>query len=148
MRIKALLGAAALTLTLGACSAEEPATPMNDAPMSDKTDSMMKDGDSAMMSRSGDFAGMNGKKVSGSATVKDGKLVLSGFSSDEGPDLHVYLAKGADEAAVMAGKNLGKVAYDKASQTFQLGGVDAGRYDTVVVHCDKAKAVFGAAGLS
>ena len=99
-------------------------------------------------SRTGSFAGLNGKKVAGTVTVADGKVTLSGFSSDEGPDLHLYLTNGDDEAAVTAGKTLGKVSYDSASQTFELGSIDAGTYDTVVVHCDKAKAVFGAAGLS
>jgi hypothetical protein len=115
------------------------------------TDHMKDDGmdDGAMGdAREGAFAGLNGKKVAGTATVADGKVTLTGFSSDEGPDLHLYLAKGSDEAAVTAGTRLGKVAYDDASQTFELTGVDAADYDTVVVHCDKAKAVFGAAELS
>jgi hypothetical protein len=108
----------------------------------------MAKGDAMGAALSGTFAGLNGKKVAGTVKVADGKVVLSGFSSDEGPDLHLYLAKGDDEADVMAGKSLGKVSYDTAAQTFELNGVDAAGYDTVVVHCDKAKAVFGAAELS
>ncbi|MET7568417.1 DM13 domain-containing protein [Streptomyces sp. NPDC005492] len=96
----------------------------------------------------GMFAGLNGKKVSGSAQVSGSGVTLSGFSSDEGPDLHVYLTNGTDEAAVSAGKEIGAVKFDKASQMFALNGADAAAYSTVVIHCDKAKAVFGAAKLS
>ncbi|WP_267626780.1 DM13 domain-containing protein [Gordonia sputi] len=96
----------------------------------------------------GAFAGLNDKKVSGTATLTAGKVELSGFSSDEGPDLHLYLAKGTSESDVSNGVALGKVAYDKASQSFEVPtGVDAAAYSDVVVHCDKAKAVFGAAEL-
>ncbi|MFJ5307210.1 DM13 domain-containing protein [Streptomyces sp. NPDC088350] len=98
--------------------------------------------------RTGMFAGLNGKKVVGSAQVSGSGVMLSGFSSDEGPDLHVYLTNGTDEAAVSAGKQLGAVKYDAKSQTFALNGADASAYSTVVIHCDKAKAVFGAAKLS
>ncbi|MEV0479853.1 DM13 domain-containing protein [Streptomyces sp. NPDC050508] len=98
--------------------------------------------------KQGMFAGLNGKKVSGTAQVSGSGVMLSGFSSDEGPDLHVYLTNGTDEAAVSAGKQLGAVKYDAKSQTFALNGVDASMYTTVVIHCDKAKAVFGAAKLS
>jgi hypothetical protein len=153
MRISALVGATALTLTLTACGASED-EPMNDSmvdPSSSMTDDMTDDmakGDGMGDARTGSFAGANGKKVAGKVEVADGKVVLSGFSSDEGPDLHLYLAKGDDSAAVAGGTSLGKVSYDQASQTFALDGVDAADYDTVVVHCDKAKVVFGAAELS
>lgn len=105
-------------------------------------------GDMAMSMAHGSFAGANGKSVAGKVSIEDGKLMLSGFSSDEGPDLHLYLAKGDDEAAVGSGMELGDVAYDAAEQTFSVEGVDLSQYDHVVVHCDKAKAVFGSAALS
>lgn len=151
MRITAWVGATALAVTLTACG-QSTDDSMDDA-MKDSpsmTDDMKDDsmGDAMGGAREGTFAGLNGKKVAGTAKVADGKVVLSGFSSDEGPDLHLYLAKGSDEAAVAAGTSLGKVSYDDASQSFALEGVDAADYDTVVVHCDKAKAVFGAAELS
>ena len=154
MRITALAGATVLTLALTACGAtkddsmskteSKPSAAMtNDGGAMKHEDAMEKGA-----SRTGSFAGLNGKKVAGTVTIADGKVTLSGFSSDEGPDLHLYLTNGDDEAAVTAGKTLGKVSYDTASQTFELGDVDASTFDTVVVHCDKAKAVFGAAGLS
>ncbi|QHC57164.1 DM13 domain-containing protein [Rathayibacter sp. VKM Ac-2760] len=97
-------------------------------------------------SLAGTFEGLNGKKVSGTATLEGATLDLSGFASDEGPDLHLYLTNGTDEKAVSAGVELGAVAYDSAKQTFTVD--DAAGYSYVVVHCDKAKAVFGAAKLS
>ena len=48
----------------------------------------------------------------------------------------------------MAGKMIDKVSFDTAEQTFDVSGVDTGMYTDVVIHCDKAKAVFGAAMLS
>lgn len=141
MALKALLGATILTLSLAACSTtkEDAADPKPTATTAMQT---------TMASQSGTFSGLNGKHVSGSVSVADGSVVLADFASDEGPDLHLYLTNGTDAAAVAAGKSLGTVDYDKKSQTFSLDGIDAGAYDTVVVHCDKAKAVFGAATLS
>jgi hypothetical protein len=98
--------------------------------------------------RTGTFEGLNDKHVAGTAAMSDAQLVLSGFSSDAGPDLHIYLANGSDENAVAAGKEIGSIAFDKPSQTFSTSGVDASKYTTVVIHCDKAKAVFGAATLT
>ena len=98
--------------------------------------------------RSGDFEGLNDKSVVGSVEVTGTEVVFSGFTSDEGPDLHVYLTNGTDETAVAAGTEIDVVAFDEASQTFALDGVEVADYDTVVIHCDKAKAVFGAAPLA
>ncbi|MBW1638632.1 DM13 domain-containing protein [Microbacterium resistens] len=151
----------ALAGSLVGCSqTADPATP--DSAMSDSTmspgpststspeaEDMTGDGDDMMAAdRSGAFAGLNGKQVAGEVTVSGTALTLSGFSSDEGPDLHVYLTNGRDEAAVAAGMRIDAVAYDQASQTFMLDGIDVAGYTDVVIHCDKAKAVFGAASLS
>lgn len=156
MRITALVATAALALTLTACGQDEP---MDDA-MKDAAPSMTDDKmgddmakDDAMAdkmrdTREGTLAGLNGKNVAGTVTIADGKVELTGFSSDDAPDLHVYLANGSDSAAVMAGKSLGEVTPDDSTQTFELNGVDPADYDTVVIHCDKAKAVYGAAKLS
>lgn len=103
---------------------------------------------SSTTAKTGTFTGVNGKHVTGTVSIADGQLTLSGFSSDEGPDLHLYLANGTDENAIVAGKQLGSIVYDKASQTFTLNGVDTAQYTTVAIHCDKAKATFGAATLS
>jgi len=149
--VPASLGVAvlALGLSLAGCSS----TPGASSPSSDTMSSSMPSSSpmsSPMddMHKTGTFMGLNGKNVQGTVTVSGSELMLSGFSSDEGPDLHVYLTNGTDEAAVTAGKQIDTVAFDKASQTFMLSGVDLSKYTDVVIHCDKAKAVFGAAALS
>lgn len=98
--------------------------------------------------RTGTFMGLNDKHVAGAVRIADGQVALSDFSTDPGPDLHIYLTNGTDENAVAAGKALGTVALDKSAQTFSAAGVDPSQYTTVVIHCDKAKAVFGAAALT
>ncbi|TWS24894.1 DM13 domain-containing protein [Tsukamurella sputi] len=96
----------------------------------------------------GTFSGLNGKAVAGTATITGSVVELAGFSSDEGPDLHLYLTKGTSEGDVKAGVRLGAISYDKAAQRFMLPeGTAAGSYTHLVVHCDKALAVFGAAQL-
>ena len=151
-----LKGAAVLTmgLALAACGSSKEASP--GPAMSQTTSRSAMSGSmsapamsqSAASTRTGTFAGANDKHVAGTAAVTGAQVVLSGFSSDAGPDLHIYLTNGADENAVTAGKELGSVAFDKASQTFSTNGVDTSSYTTVVIHCDKAKAVFGAATLT
>jgi len=101
-----------------------------------------------MVHKSGTFAGLNGKNVAGTVTVTDTSVTLAGYSSDQRPDLHIYLTKGTDESSVSQGAELAPVSYNTASQTFSLNGVSASGYTYVVIHCDKAKAVFGAAPIS
>jgi len=151
MRTKALIGAGllGLALSLSACGGTGTAgSASSSAPAAGGTPSSMSSGSAMPMAmQHGTFTGLNGKSVKGTVTISDGKVTLSGFSSDEGPDLHLYLTSGTDEAAVGAGTQLGKVSFNTASQTFTLP-VGAGSAMDVVVHCDKAKAVFGAAKLS
>lgn len=160
MRKTAFVGTTvlAVSLLLSACGggddmagdqmSDETAT--EQAPTDDMTDDMGDDmdDDMSMEARTGDFEGLGGKAVSGSVEVSPTEVVLSDFSSDEAPDLHVYLTNGSEEADVDAGMELDAVAFDEASQTFALDGVEPADYDTVVIHCDKAKAVFGAAPLA
>lgn len=149
MRASHLTGAVAtvaLGLALTACggSKDMSAEPMTStaAPMSM---SMSAPSTAAV---TGMFAGLNGKNVAGTATITGDVVELAGFSSDEGPDLHLYLTKGTTEADVKGGVRLGAIAYDRAAQRFTLpAGVSAGGYTHLVVHCDKALAVFGAAQL-
>lgn len=166
------LAAVALTVGLAACGSDDDSSgsdmsmsmsqsEMSQPAMSQPADGSMMPTDGMTPSESmtpddgmtkgemtGMFMGMNDKMVSGEVTISGDTLMLSKFSSDEGPDLHLYLTDGTDEAAVAAGMEIGEVAFDQASQTFKLEGVDTGKYKNVVVHCDKAKAVFGAATLS
>lgn len=154
MRLKVLIGSAAiaLALTLTACSGQTDAASAPSAPStsaaSPSTSAASPSASSSSASASGTFDGLNGKKVAGTVTIDAGTVTLSGFSSDEGPDLHIYLTDGTDEAAVSAGTELGAVSFDTASQTFSLGSADVSAFTDVVIHCDKAKAVFGAAPLT
>lgn len=148
MRKKITLAAAALALAAGLTACSAGADAGTSASPSSSSSSSSSASSSSSDSRTGMFAGLNGKKVSGTVSISGGTLTLAGFSSDEGPDLHVYLTSGTDEAAVGAGKEIKAVAFDKADQTFSLSGIDSSSYTDVVIHCDKAKAVFGAATLS
>lgn len=142
------LAGLAATAFLAACSGagemSEPEQPAAEAPAEEGEDTSSE----SMTALSGIFAGADGKTVEGTVSIEDGTLTLEDFSSDEGPDLHLYLASGDDSAAVEAGTELDVVAYDEASQTFDVSGVDLSEYDHVIVHCDKARAVFGSAPLS
>lgn len=148
MRIQALATASllALGLTLSACGSSS--SNGASAASTHMTDSMSPTTTShPMASRTGTFMGDNGKHVAGSVTVSDSEITFSGFSSDEGPDLHVYLTNGSAETDVTSGKEVDPIKFDQASQTFKLMGVDPASYSTVVIHCDKANAVFGSAHL-
>ncbi|OBK34114.1 hypothetical protein A5658_01530 [Mycobacterium sp. 1245111.1] len=138
-------GLVALAMVLTACGSSSSPSPQPTSAMSSMSSPTAMTGSAA---RSGGFSGLNGKHVSGMVTFAGGEITLSGFASDPGPDLHIYLANGNDEQAVMAGTALGSVASDKASQTFAVNSADAAKYNTVVIHCDKAKAVFGFAPLA
>ena len=147
MQMKALLvgtvAAIATAGTLTACGssgspASSPATPTASSAAPASTGS-----------RTGTFSGLNGKHVAGTATISGSTLTLTGYSSDQGPDLHVYLTHGTTESDVSSGIEISKVASNQMSQTFSLpSGADASMFTYVVIHCDKAKAVFGAAALS
>ena len=167
MRVRAVAGAlAALILTVGlsACSTDNDDS-MSEKPMTQSQESEDMSTDSGGMEASdgmeadasddmsdtmkkGAFEGLNGKTVSGTVTVNGDELELTGFKSDEGPDLHVYLTNGTDEAAVSAGMMIDQVSFDTAEQTFSLDGIDVADFTDVVINCDKAKAIFGAAKLS
>lgn len=90
----------------------------------------------------GDFKGESGHTVSGKTKIKDGKLMLTDFKTDEGPDLHVYLSKGTD---VKDAKEISKIDLKESEQTFDLAGIDVEKYDTVLIYCDKAHELFGSA---
>lgn len=147
MRKTLALAAAAVALTAGltACSGSDGSS--STAPSTSSAASSSS-ASSSTATLTGTFSGLNGKKVAGTVMISGDTIKLSGFSSDEGPDLHLYLTNGTDESAVAAGKEIMSVAHDKADQTFSLKGIDVSRYANVVVHCDKAKATFGAASLS
>lgn len=147
MRFKTLAGAA---LLIGAAALTACGTSTQSAAPSPQSSQMTTAMTQAMSSnaRTGTFMGLNDKRVAGAVKIADGQVTLSDFSSDPGPDLHIYLTNGTDENAVTAGKALGNIALNMPAQSFPIGSVDASHYNTVVIHCDKAKAVFGAATLT
>lgn len=155
MRIKPMVatGAAVLALTVAACS-DKSKTPPDAMSMTQSSSGMAAPMTSSPMGmpmipavRSGMFEGLNGKHVVGKVALTGSTLELTEFVSDEGPDLHVYLTKGMTEADVAMGVQINAVKFDQASQSFALKDVKAADYTTVVVHCDKAKVIFGAASL-
>lgn len=147
MRKTALAGTAVLVfaLTLTACGAGDD---MTSTSMNESSSAPSQPEDAMAMDRTGSFEGHGDKTVTGSVMVSADQIEFADFSSDEGPDLHVYLTNGTDESAVEAGMEIDSIAFDEASQTFMLDGANVDDFDTVVIHCDKAKAVFGAAPLS
>lgn len=149
MKTKTLLVSVALgtTLVLGACGNSDSSN-SNDkmdtkTEMSSKQDKMMKANEKVMLQ--GSFAGVGQHKVSGMATIKDNKLVLSNFVTDEGPDLHVYLVKGDD---VKNGVEVSAIDLKDKTQTFDVSDKDLTKYDNVVIYCEKAHETFGQAPVS
>jgi hypothetical protein len=150
MRFKVFTPVALLaaTMVLAACGSEDQHAQSSTAMTSAAAPTAMQATAMQAATRSGTFQGLNDKHVAGTARVVGQQIELSDFSSDAGPDLHLYLTNGSDETAVSAGKELGPVSFNQAAQSFSLSGVDASQYHDVVIHCDKAKAVFGAATLA
>lgn len=143
MRTKILLATAttalALTAVLTGCSTKSSGSSPSSTTMTS----------SHSVHLTGTFSGLNGKSVAGSVTITGNTIMLSGFSSDQGPDLHLYLANGTSESATTAGVEIARVSWNTTSQTFTIpSGTDASMYTDLVEHCDKALAVFGAAPLS
>ncbi|MFC5500663.1 DM13 domain-containing protein [Lysinimonas soli] len=146
MRTKTLLATGAIAIAL--VSALAGCSSPSSAPAAGSADSSTAAANSTV-NLTGTFAGLNGKKASGTVTITGDTITLTGFSSDQGPDLHLYLANGTSESDTTAGIEIATVAWDKPTQTFTLpSGVDASKYTDLVEHCDKALAVFGAAPLS
>jgi hypothetical protein len=77
------------------------------------------------------------------------KLTLTGFETDSGPDLRVYLSTG-DPASGDLGdfEDLGGLKGNIGNQQYTLPrGLDLGRYSTVVVWCRAFSVAFTSAGL-
>jgi hypothetical protein len=98
--------------------------------------------------------------TSGRATVyrqPDGTLTLrlSDFHTSEGPDVHVVIAASDDPALQSSapGKALtsievGALKGNEGDQDYSLPAkTDLARYNTVVIYCERFRAVFGDASL-
>jgi electron transfer DM13 len=100
------------------------------------------------------------KKTSGMATIyelADGAKILrlTDLSTDNGPDLRVYLvagSNGGDDKVIKDQKafiDLGKLKGNKGNQNYDLpGNADLSKYHAVSIWCRRFKVNFGAASLA
>ena len=87
----------------------------------------------------------------------DGKLELrlTGFVTSNGPDVHVVLAQSRDEnlkqdfvKGQLNSMELGLLKANEGNQNYDLpDSADLGKYDSVVIYCERFHAVFGVAKL-
>lgn len=101
---------------------------------------------------SGGFRGIAHETTGTAAVVKlesgDRKLTLTGFETDAGPDLFVYLVAGGNANETGDHKSLGSLKGNKGNQQYTIpAGVDLARYGTVVIWCRAFSVAFGAAEL-
>jgi Electron transfer DM13 len=99
-------------------------------------------------------------QTSGRATIyktTDGKeyLRLTNFSTSNGPDVHVLLARSDDQnlkQEIVKGQldsiELGSLKGNQGDQNYDLpASVDLQKYDAAVIYCERFHAVFGTAKL-
>ncbi len=92
----------------------------------------------------------NGQNVNGLAKVysKDGKftLALENFSTNNGPDLHVYLSKEIQPVNFI---DLGKLKATSGNQIYEITGTpDFLQFKYALIHCQQYNHLFGSAELS
>jgi hypothetical protein len=99
-------------------------------------------------------------QTSGRATIyktPDGKqyLRLTDFTTSNGPDVHVLLARGEDQSLnqeivkdALEGVELGLLKGNQGDQNYDLqASVDLQKYNAVVIYCERFHAIFGVAKL-
>jgi hypothetical protein len=82
-------------------------------------------------------------------------LRLTDFSTSNGPDVHVLLARGEDErlrqetvAGALDSVELGSLKGNQGDQNYDLpAAADLSKYNTVAIYCERFHAVFGTATL-
>lgn len=127
-----------LGLIFVSCKREEN-TPIE--PLMETVDSM------AVVNVKGGFTGIGGESVSGTARIitADGKysLVLDQFSTNNGPDLHVYLSKQATPKDFI---DLGPLKSTRGTQVYEITGKpDLAEYKYALIHCQQFNHLFGSA---
>lgn len=132
-----------LTIITAACNDVEENTPVG--PIKDDFDPM---GMSVSLSREGMLMGV-GHSVTGDVKVYDNNgelvLVLDPFSSQNGPDLKVYLSKD-DKASEYI--NLGALKSINGKQSYDIDGMpDLNQYKYVMIWCQEFSVLFGIAEL-
>jgi hypothetical protein len=137
---------------------EEDSMAKDDAMMKDdemmKEDAMAKD--EAMMSFSGDFRGLD-HETSGKALLEkapDGHYYIrfENFSTENGPDLFVYLSTVPGDAneSDFPGEfiDLGKLKGNMGNQNYLVpDGTDLSKYHSVIIWCRRFNTTFGASPL-
>jgi hypothetical protein len=101
----------------------------------------------------GSFVGVahptSGRAAIVESAAGERKLTLTGFETDAGPDLFVYLVAGGDPEAVDDHRSLGSLKGNKGNQQYTIpAAVDISKYETVVIWCRAFSVAFGAATLS
>jgi hypothetical protein len=121
------------------CDPEDttPTTPVND--VFDET--------KATLLREGTWLGSSGYNVSGEAKIYDdnGKrvLLLTNFSSSNGPDLRVYLSTTANASSFV---NLGRLKSTNGKQTYDIpAGTDINQFTFALIWCQQFSVLFGKA---
>ena len=82
-------------------------------------------------------------------------LKLTDFNTSNGPDVHVVLAKAGDPALAKTSPGtpldsveVAPIKGNEGDQEYALpAGSDLAKYNTVVIYCERFRAVFGAADL-
>lgn len=125
------------------CSEEDNNTPT--APVNDQFDSMEMQ---VNLSKQGNLSGV-GHTVSGTVKVYNdgGKnvIVLDPFSTQNGPDLKIYLSTDQNASEYI---NLGALKSTSGKQSYQVPGMlDIDRYKFVLVWCQEFSVLFGKAEL-
>ncbi|MDL5050257.1 DM13 domain-containing protein [Oscillatoria amoena NRMC-F 0135] len=98
----------------------------------------------------GSFAGVAGHTVSGMAITYDenGKkvLLLDPFTSQNGPDLRVYLSKDANAGFFI---NLGRLKSTTGAQSYEIpGNPNLDEYPFVLIWCQQFSVGFGEAEIN
>ena len=132
-----------LVIMATACNEVEENTPV--APVKDDFDPMAM---SVQLSREGMLMGV-GHTVTGDVKVYDNSgalvLVLDPFSSQNGPDLKVYLSKDEKASDYI---NLGPLKSVNGKQSYDINGTpDLNQYKYVMIWCQEFSVLFGIAEL-
>ena len=96
---------------------------------------------------SGSFTGNMGYQVSGTASIVNDngtkRLVFKNFSSNNGPDLKVYLATTKQAGAFIS---LGNLKSTGGQQVYDISGMpDFAQHKFVLIWCQQFSVLFGAA---
>jgi uncharacterized membrane protein len=98
----------------------------------------------------GNFTGNMSYTVSGTAEIVNDnnlkKLVLKNFSSNNGPDLKVYLATNKQAGSFIS---LGALKSTAGQQVYDISGMpDFAQYKFVLIWCQQFSVLFGSADLN